>query len=95
MGILFKTYNGKHQLHLYKELWVLQNKQQLDDVLKLFSKKEMTKARIIPHEKAIELELNGLILDCKDVNDLKVKFGLLVDLKHKYQKILPHEEKEE
>ena len=89
MGILFKTYNGKHQLHLYRELWVAKNKQQLEEILALFSKKEVIKAKITPVEDTIEVELNGLIVDCKDVTDLKNKFGIIVDMKAKYQKILP------
>jgi|GEM_PF-1908440 len=92
MGILFKTYNGKHQLHIYREAWVAKNKKEMDEILNLFSKKEVVKAKITPIEDKIEIELNGLIVDCKDVNDLKVKFSLLVDMKNKYQKITSDEE---
>ncbi|MBI4983143.1 hypothetical protein HZC32_00660 [Candidatus Woesearchaeota archaeon] len=91
MGILFKTYNGKHQLHLYREVWVMKNKAQMEEILALFSKKELSKAKITPAENQIEIELNGLIVDCKDVADLKTKFALLVDLKTKYQKVTPEE----
>jgi hypothetical protein len=87
MGILFKTYNGKHQLHLYRETWVAKNKSQMDEILTLFSKKEMAKAVITPKDDAIEIELNGMIVDCKDLNDLKAKFGHLADQKAKFQKI--------
>ncbi|MEK6938676.1 MAG: hypothetical protein AABX04_06540 [Nanoarchaeota archaeon] len=89
MGILFKTYNGKHQLHIYREIWVTKTKAQMDEVLALFSKKELVKAKITPSENQIEIELNGLIVDCKDVADLKAKFSLVVDLKAKYQKVTP------
>ena len=93
MGIMFKTYNKKHQLHLYNEIWVLQTKQQLDLILKLFSKKEAAKIKINPSAKDMEVELNGLILDCRDVQDLKAKFGYLVDMKEKFQKIVPAKKK--
>lgn len=89
MGVLFKTYNGRHQLHLYKEVWVTKNKAQMDEVLALFNKKELVKAKITPSENQIEIELNGLIVECKDVADLKAKFSLVVDLKAKYQKVTP------
>ena len=86
---MFKTYNKKHQLHLYNEIWVLQTKQQLKELLELFSKQEAAKIKVNPVGKNIEVELNGLITDCRDVQDLKAKFGYLVDLKEKFQKILP------
>jgi len=89
MGIMFKTYNKKHQLHLYNEIWVLQTKQQLKELLELFSKQEAAKIKVNPVGKNIEVELNGLITDCRDVSDLKAKFGYLVDLKEKFQKIVP------
>ena len=89
MGILFKTYNKKHQLHLYNEVWVLQTKHQLEEILSFYPPQEAAKAKITPSGSNIELELNGLIMDCKDLADLKIKFGKLVDLKEKYQKILP------
>ncbi|MBS3166356.1 hypothetical protein J4444_04495 [Candidatus Woesearchaeota archaeon] len=89
MGILFKTYNGRHQLHLYNEVWVLKNKQQLDEILGMFPKKELIKAKITPGDDHIELELNGLIMDCKNIADLKKKFGMMVDLKEEYQKVTP------
>lgn len=89
MGLLFKTYNGKHQLHFYREVWVVKNKAQLDEVLGMFSKKEAAKVKVTPGEDSIELELNEVILDCKDISDLKVKFGQMVDLKVKYQKVTP------
>ncbi len=86
MGILFKTYNGKHQLHLYNEIWVLQTKQQMNDLFSIFSKKEAAKIKVNQVGKNIEIELNGLIIDCGDTADLKAKFGYLVDLKEKFQK---------
>lgn len=89
MGILFKTYNKRHQLHLYNEVWVLKNKQQLTDILGLFPPKEATKAKITPTDDKIEVELNGLIMECRNIADLKQKFSVLVDLKEQYQKILP------
>lgn len=87
MGILFKTYNGKHQLHLYRECWVVKNKAQMDEILTLFSKKEVAKAVITPKDDSIEIEFNGMIVDCRDSADLKQKFGVLADLKAKYQKL--------
>lgn len=89
MGIIFKTYNGQHQLHLYGEVWVFPDKKQLDEVLKLFRKKELSKAVIKPTGDAIEAELNGLIVECKDSDDVKKKFGQLADYKAKYQKLVP------
>ncbi len=91
MGILFKTYNGKHQLHIYREVWVAKNKKDMDEILALFSKKEVIKAKITPSDDKIEIELNGLIVDCKDVTDLKNKFALIVDMKAKFQKVTPEE----
>jgi len=91
MGILFKTYNGKHQLHIYREVWVAKNKKEMDEILALFSKKEVVKAKITPAEDKIEIELNGLIVDCRDVADLKAKFALVVDMKAKYQKVTSEE----
>ena len=93
MGILFKTYNGKHQLHLYNEVWVFRSKKELEGLLNLFPKKEATKLKATPVGKDIEVELNGLIMDCRDSKDLKFKFGHLVDLKEKFQKILPAKKK--
>lgn len=88
MGILFKTYNQRHQLHIYREVWVLQTKQQMKDLFNLFSKSEATKIKVTPVGKNIELELNGVIIECKDTKDLKLKFNHLVDLKEKFQKII-------
>ncbi len=89
MGILFKTYNGRHQLQIYRETWVINSKHQLEEILKIFDKKEAAKAKLTPVGSSIELELNGLIIECKDNADLKKKFGTLVDLKEQFQKILP------
>ncbi len=86
MSIVFKTYNRKHQLHLYQETWVFTTKVQLDEVLGLFPKKEISKAEIKPVNETIEVTFNGLIMDCRDLADLKKKFGLLADLKERYQK---------
>jgi hypothetical protein len=86
MGLLFKTYNKKHQLHLYKEIWVMENKRQLDELLGMFKKEQAAKVKLTPIGNKFEIELNGLILDCKDTRDLKLKFAHLVDLKEKYQK---------
>lgn len=95
MGILFKTYKGKHQLHVCRELWNVKNKDQLNEILGLFSKKELAKAKITPlGENSIDLELNGLIVDCRDLDDLKTKFGRIADLKQEYQKNLPEKKKE-
>lgn len=93
MGILFKTYNKRHQLHLYKEVWVMGTKRQLDDLLSLFPKEQAAKLKITPVGNKFELELNGLIMDCKDSRDLKEKFSMLVDMKEKYQKIFPPKKK--
>ncbi|MFH1276520.1 MAG: hypothetical protein ABIH82_05395 [Candidatus Woesearchaeota archaeon] len=88
MGILFKTYNKKHQLHLYKEVWVMENKRQLDEFLSLYTKEEASKLKITPVGNKFEVELNGLIMNCRDSTDLKKKFSILVDMKEKYQKII-------
>ena len=89
MGLLFKTYNGKHQMHVCRETWVVHSKQQLDDVFKMFSKKETPKVVVRPVGDKIELEFADVIVDCGDIADVKVKFGLLADLKMKYQKLEP------
>ncbi|MBU0459383.1 MAG: hypothetical protein KKH52_03385 [Nanoarchaeota archaeon] len=93
MGILFKTYNKKHQLHLYNEVWVFKSKQHLNDLLNLFPKQEAAKIKATPVGKNIEVELNGLIMDCRDTADLKMKFAHLVDLKEKFQKLVPVKKK--
>ncbi|MDP3640780.1 MAG: hypothetical protein Q8R53_06315 [Nanoarchaeota archaeon] len=89
MGILFKTYNRKQQLHLYRELWVIPTKRQLEELLSFFPQQELTKLKLTPVGSSIEVELNGCIITCQDTADLKAKFSYLVDLKEKYQKILP------
>lgn len=94
MGILFKTYKGKHQLHVYREIWSVANKAQLDEILALFDKKELTKAKITPSDNNIEIEMNGLIINCRDLKDLKVKFGLVADMKAKFQKMSAEDKKQ-
>ncbi len=89
MSIVFKTYNGQHQLHLLAEVWAFSTKQQLDEVMKLFRKKELPNAVIKPVGTNIEVQFNGLIVECKDLEDVKKKFSLLADLKAKYQKLMP------
>ncbi len=89
MGILYKTYNGKHQLHFYREVWIAKSKPELENILSNFAKKEAAKAKITVVGKNMEIELNGLIMDCRDLSDLKFKFGYMVDLKVKYQKTSP------
>ena len=89
MSIVFKTYNGVHQLHIYQETWAFPTKHQLDEVLGMFHKKELSKAQITPVGSTIEVVFNGLIVDCSDVADLKKKFGMLADLKEKFQKVTP------
>ena len=87
MGILFKTYNKKHQLHLYQETWIFSTKHQLDEVFSLFSKTELVKAQVKPSGSNIEAVFNGVIMDCKDLADVKKKFAILADWKDKYQKV--------
>ncbi len=89
MSIVFKTYNKKHQLHLYQETWIFSTKQQLDEVFSLFSKVEIAKAQVKPIGTTIEAVFNGLIINCKDLADVKKKFALLADWKEKYQKVGP------
>lgn len=89
MSIVFKTYNKKHQLHLYQETWVFSTKQQLDEIFSLFGKKEIAKAQVKPSGNNIEAVFNGMIIDCKDLADVKKKFALLADWKEKYQKTGP------
>ena len=93
MGILFKTYQRRHQLHVYNEVWSVQDKEHLEEVLSMFKKEELSKAKIIPGANNIDIELNGLIIDCRNLNDLKRKFGQLAEIKEKYQKILPPKKK--
>ena len=93
MGILFKTYQRRHQLHVYNEVWSVQDKAHLEEVLSMFKKEELLKAKIIPGANNIDIELNGLIIDCRNLSDLKKKFGQIAETKEKYQKILPPKKK--
>jgi len=93
MGILFKTYNGKHQLHLYNEIWVMETKRQLEELIGMFSKDQASKLKLTPVGNKFEVELNAMIVDCRDSKDLKLKFGVLVDLKEKYQKVTSEKKK--
>ena len=88
MGILFKTYNGKHQLHLYQENWRFATKKEVDDVLSLFSPLELKKIKMKNVGNFIELEFSGVIVECVDAKDLKHKFSLLADMKEKFQKMI-------
>ncbi len=87
MAILFKTYNGKHQLHVYGETWNVESSQDLKDILNLFDPKNAKKAAIVPGDKIIELTLNEMIIDCKDQKDLNEKFKAISGFKIKYQNI--------
>lgn len=87
MGILFKTYNGKPQIHLYKEQWVFSNKPDLDKVLNLIPKESADKIKVGQEGNNIVLDLNGVIIDCKDMKDMKDKFSKFADFKEEYQKI--------
>ncbi len=62
-------------------------KHQLDEVFSLFSKTELAKAQVKPTGSTIEAVFNGIILDCKDLADVKKKFAILADWKEKYQKV--------
>ncbi len=86
MAIQFKIYNGRYQLHFYNEVWEVENKRQLDEILALFSPQEMAKVKIVPLDDKIELQLQALFLECRTVQDLKLKFSAVVDMKEKYQK---------
>ncbi len=88
MGILFKTYQRKHQLHVCNETWTLPDKEHLEEVLKLFRKEDLSKAKITPSGEKIDVEINAMIVNCYDMEDLKRKFGILAEMKEKYQKIL-------
>ncbi len=88
MGILFKIYNKKYQLHFYNEDWSLQTKHQLDEILALFEPQEAAKIKITPVDNKIELQLHGMFVDCKNKQDLLQKFALLVEMKEKYQKMI-------
>ena len=86
MSILFKTYNGKHQLHVLAESWVFTSKAELDEVLSFVDKKEMSKLVIKPVGETIEVEFNGVIIGCRNLGDVKKRFGILAEMKEKYQK---------
>lgn len=88
MGILFKTYNGKHQLHLYQETWRFATKKDLDSVLTLFSPIELKKIKMKNVGNFMELEFSGVIVECADLKDLKLKFSLLAEMKDKFQKMM-------
>ena len=89
MSILFKTYNRKHQLHLYNETWVLPERRYLDELLSFFNKDEAAKIKVLPTDTKIEVELNAIIIDCNGLDDLKKKFGILAELKERFQKVMP------
>lgn len=89
MGILFKTYNGKHQLHLYQEVWRFATKKELDTVFALFSPQELKKIKVKHDGNFIELEFSGVIVECQDLKDLKQKFDMLAEMKEKFQKLVP------
>jgi hypothetical protein len=93
MGILFKTYQRRHQLHVCNETWTLPDKKQLEEVLQMFRKEDLSKAKITPTATAIEIELNAMIVNCRNMADLKKKFGILAELKERYQKIIPQKKK--
>ncbi|MBI2665433.1 hypothetical protein HYX12_02315 [Candidatus Woesearchaeota archaeon] len=67
MGVLFKTYNKKHQLHLYNEIWVMENKRQLEEVLSMFSPQEAAKVKVTPVGNKMEVALNAMIINCRDL----------------------------
>jgi|SRR3989338_1047028 len=89
MAIQFKLYNRKYQLHFYNEVWVLQTKHQLDEILSLFSPQEMAKVKIMPLDNNIEVQLHAIFLEGRTAQEIKQKFSLLVDMKDKYQKMDP------
>ena len=87
MAIQYKIYNRKYQLHFYNEVWELQTKHQLDEILSLFSPQEMAKVKIIPLDNKIEIQLQAIFLECRTSQELKQRFSLVVDMKDKYQKM--------
>lgn len=87
MAIQYKLYNRKYQLHFYNEVWVLQTKHQLDEILSLFAPQEMAKVKIIPLDDKIEIQLQAIFLECRTAQEIKQKFSLVVDMKDKYQKM--------
>ena len=46
------------------------------------------KVSLKPCESGIDVEMNGVIIDCADTRDLKEKFSMLADLKDRFQKKL-------
>ena len=87
MAIQYKIYNRKYQLHFYNEVWELQTKHQLDEILSLFAPQEMAKVKIIPLDNKIEIHLQAIFLECRTAQELKQRFSLVVDMKDKYQKM--------
>ena len=87
MAIQYKIYNRKYQLHFYNEVWELQTKHQLDEILSLFAPQEMAKVKIIPLDNKIEVQLQAIFLECRTAQELKQRFSLVVDMKDKYQKM--------
>ncbi len=85
MAILFKTYNGRNQLHVYGENWTIDTSADLKKVLALFDQKNALKATIVHNDKNINLNLNDMIIECKGMTDLKNKFGVLAEFKVKHQ----------
>jgi len=95
MSILFKTYNRKHQLHIYNETWALPDKKYLDELLTFLSKDEATKVKVLPSETKIEIELNAIIINCAGLDDLKKKFGILAEMKERFQKVVIQKSKKD
>ena len=87
MAILFKTYNGRNQLHVYGEHWKVKSSKELKEILVIIGEKNAKKAVIAPDENHILINLNELIIECKGASDLKKKFDILADYKIKYQNI--------
>jgi len=85
VAILFKTYNGRNQLHIYGEHWIVKTSVELKKILALLDVKNAKKAAVIPEEDQISISLNEIIIECKDAKDLKEKFSFLADCKIKYQ----------
>lgn len=87
MSILFKTYNGKHQLHLLNEVWVFSDSNEVKELNKMIGP-DAQKANIEVIDNKIKLSLNNIIVNCKNLSELKKMFGVFADYKANNQELL-------
>lgn len=91
MAIVFKTYNNRHQLHIYGENWKLKESSQLKELLAILGNRNAAKVSASTMMDGIEINLNEIIIDCPNTDQLKSYFSKLVDFKDTFQITKPEE----